>query len=101
MGSDEYASFCGGGLRLKGAKVNKKKKKRDKSAKSHLEKNLGTDLVKKGGDAEDKAKPKPERDNEEEEREEDEAPVDTRTETERRHHEIKRKRVRIHRLSNI
>ncbi|KAF5606810.1 DUF1754-domain protein [Fusarium subglutinans] len=40
MGSDDYAAVGGGGaLKLKGAKIHKKKKKRDKT---DLEKNLDT-----------------------------------------------------------
>ncbi|KAH7362632.1 hypothetical protein B0T11DRAFT_328671 [Plectosphaerella cucumerina] len=41
MPADDYASIGGGGLRLKGAKVSKKKKK-SKSKPTDLEKNLGT-----------------------------------------------------------
>ncbi|KAH6893272.1 hypothetical protein B0T10DRAFT_481870 [Thelonectria olida] len=93
MGSDEYAAVGGGGaLKLKGVKVHKKKKKRDKS---DLEKNLGTDLVKTASDSEGKKKNKPKLEKEAEVEEEDdyEGPVERRTESERRHEEIKRKRL--------
>lgn len=85
MASDEYSVVGGGGaLKLKGAKVHKKKKKRDKS---DLEKNIGKEVAKKGNAAEDKAKDKAD------EEDEDDRPVVQKTESEKRHEEIKRKRV--------
>ncbi|KAH7008397.1 hypothetical protein EDB80DRAFT_892832 [Ilyonectria destructans] len=86
MASDEYSVVGGGGaLKLKGAKVHKKKKKRDKS---DLEKNIGKEVVKKGNAAEDKkAKDKAD------EEEDDDRPVVQKTESEKRHEEIKRKRL--------
>lgn len=85
MASDEYSVVGGGGaLKLKGAKVHKKKKKRDKS---DLEKNILKEVVKKGNTAEDKkADTKADED-------EDDRPVVQKTESEKRHEEIKRKRV--------
>lgn len=85
MASDEYSVVGGGGaLKLKGAKVHKKKKKRDKS---DLEKNIGKEVAKKGNAAEDKAKDKAD------EEDEDDRPVVQKTESEKRHEEIKRKRL--------
>lgn len=87
MGSDDYAAIGGGGaLKLKGAKVQKKKKKKDKSG---LEKNLATgekDVVKKS-----KSLPKDEVEDKEEE--DVDEPSVQKTESERRHDEIKKKRV--------
>lgn len=84
MPSDEYAPVGGGGaLKLKGAKVTKKKKKKDKS---DMEKNIGGDA---GGkevaerQSHPRANPDPEGD----------APVSTKTESERRHEELRKKRV--------
>ncbi|KAH6987727.1 hypothetical protein BKA56DRAFT_577552 [Ilyonectria sp. MPI-CAGE-AT-0026] len=85
MASDEYSVVGGGGaLKLKGAKVHKKKKKRDKS---DLEKNMGKEVVTKGNAAEDNAKDKAD------EEDEDDRPVVQKTESEKRHEEIKRKRL--------
>lgn len=89
MASDEYSVVGGGGaLKLKGAKVHKKKKKRDKS---DLEKNIGKEVAKKGNAAEDKAKDKAK--DKADEEDEDDRPVVQKTESEKRHEEIKRKRV--------
>ena len=87
MASDEYSVVSGGGaLKLKGAKVQKKKKKKDKSS---LEKVIATGekgVVKKSnlpaeeGKADDKDS-------------DDERPAVQKTESERRHEETKRKRV--------
>lgn len=88
MPSDDYAVATGGGaLKLKGAKVSKKKKKKDKS---DLEKNLGKEVVRK-----DKL-PSEERREDEEERgeEEEQIPEANKTESERRHDELRKKRVR-------
>ncbi|KAG4259618.1 hypothetical protein FPRO06_06689 [Fusarium proliferatum] len=64
MGSDDYAAVGGGGaLKLKGAKIHKKKKKRDKT---DLQKNLDT-----GNNDEEKRKKKSE-DGEEQEPHDDE-----------------------------
>ncbi|KAF5717444.1 DUF1754-domain-containing protein [Fusarium mundagurra] len=60
MGSDDYAAVGGGGaLKLKGAKIHKKKKKRDKT---DLEKNLDT-----GNKDEEKRKKKKSEDGEKQE----------------------------------
>ncbi|KAH8733679.1 hypothetical protein BGZ61DRAFT_474340 [Ilyonectria robusta] len=89
MASDEYSVVGGGGaLKLKGAKVHKKKKKRDKS---DLEKNIGKEVAKKGNAAEDKAKDKAK--DKADEEDEDDRPVVQKTESEKRHEEIKRKRL--------
>lgn len=82
MPSDDYTTVGGGGaLKLKGAKVTKKKKRKDKS---DLEKNLGAGPSGKEV-AERGSLPR-------EEPEEDEA-VSTKTDSERRHDELKKKRV--------
>ncbi|KAM0301949.1 hypothetical protein HYE67_004283 [Fusarium culmorum] len=91
MGSDDYAAVGGGGaLKLKGAKINKKKKKRDKT---DLEKNLDT-----GSKDEEtrKKKKKDTADNEDDERShehDDEKPEVQKTESQKRHEEIKKKRL--------
>ncbi|KAF7550067.1 hypothetical protein G7Z17_g5986 [Cylindrodendrum hubeiense] len=86
MASDEYSTVGGGGaLRMKGAKVHKKKKKRDKS---NLEKNLGNEVAKKDSPAQDK-----EADDKADEDDEDNRPVVQKTESEKKHEEIKRKRL--------
>ncbi|KAK3196002.1 hypothetical protein K4F52_000870 [Lecanicillium sp. MT-2017a] len=93
MPSDDYKSFGGGGaLKLKGAKVDKKKKK--KAPKPDLEKNLSAGDEKavskrRGSDAEDdkKKNDKPASDNE------DERPVVPKTESERRYEETRKKRL--------
>lgn len=99
MPLDDYASLGGGALRLKGAKVTKKKKRKDKSG---LEKALSggeTSLVKAERDAgegrsdEEKRKSRRGRDEKEEEEEEEERPVVRKTEAEKRIDELKRKRV--------
>lgn len=77
MPSEEYKSAGGGALRIKGAKVKKHKKKKDKTA---LEKNL--------------TEPKKERSQEkEEEVEEAEPSRSNKTEAERRFEEARRKRL--------
>lgn len=116
MPSDDYAAVGGGGaLRIKGAKVQKKKKKRDKS---DLEKNLasGEDsdkaLVKststsskaEGSKRKDKRDADDDDDNERRDKdghsgEEDDAPAPQKTEAERRYDEVKKKRVSLRRLS--
>lgn len=86
MASDDYTAVGGGGaLKLKGSKVHKKKKKRDK--KTDLEKNL--DTGKREGPDPDKKK---EADDEPRD-EEDDRPEAQKTEAEKRHDEIKKKRV--------
>lgn len=72
---DDYAGSGGGALRLKGAKVTKKKKKRDKT------------LEKKAASVATVEKPE---DNDED----DAGPADRKTEAERRHEETRKKRVR-------
>ncbi|KAJ4168038.1 hypothetical protein NW754_011852 [Fusarium falciforme] len=87
MASDDYTAVGGGGaLKLKGSKVHKKKKKRDK--KTDLEKNLdtgkreGPDPDKKNKEADDEPRD-----------EEDDRPEVQKTEAEKRHDEIKKKRL--------
>ncbi|KAI8659656.1 hypothetical protein LRP88_06224 [Fusarium phalaenopsidis] len=87
MASDDYTAVGGGGaLKLKGSKVHKKKKKRDK--KTDLEKNLdtgkreGPDPDKKNKEADDEPRD-----------EEDDRPEAQKTEAEKRHDEIKKKRL--------
>lgn len=77
-------------MKLKGSKVHKKKKKRDK--KTDLEKNL--DTGKREGPDPDRKKNK-EVDDEEQprEEEEDDRPAAQKTEAEKRHDEIKKKRL--------
>lgn len=123
MPSDDYAVVSGGGaLKLKGAKIGKKKKK--KSAKTDLEKNLATGdessvaLVKRdtladghddNGDYDDasasalkKRKKSPNREASGEDAQDDDdddnerLPMVQKTEAERRHEEVRRKRVRIY-----
>ncbi|RMJ19802.1 hypothetical protein CDV36_000459 [Fusarium kuroshium] len=96
MASDDYTAVGGGGaLKLKGSKVHKKKKKRDK--KTDLEKNL--DTGKREGPDPDRKKKNKEvvNDDEEqqprEEEEEDDRPQAQKTEAEKRHDEIKKKRL--------
>lgn len=87
MPSDDYAVIGGGGaLKLKGAKVSKKKKKRDKT---DLEKNVAGDsaLVKKT------KSPEVEDDKREEDREEEPLVPAIKTESERRYEEVRKKRV--------
>ncbi|POR36795.1 Uncharacterized protein TPAR_03041 [Tolypocladium paradoxum] len=87
MPSDDYAAVGGGALRIKGAKVQKKKKKKDKSA---LEKNLsaGDKAVVKEDAAEKRAKSV-----EQEDRDDDEASAVPKTEAEKRYEEVKKKRL--------
>ena len=79
MPSEEYKSAGGGALRIKGAKVKKHKKKKDKTA---LEKNL----------AEPKKEEEESKDKEEAE-EEDDPPRSHKTDAERRFEEARRKRL--------
>lgn len=79
MTSDDYTAVGGGGLRLKGAKITKKKKKKDKSS---LEKNLDTTVTNRSSS--------PKKDDRDEG---DEAPGATKTEAELRYEEFKKKRV--------
>ncbi|KAL7945603.1 hypothetical protein V8C42DRAFT_323631 [Trichoderma barbatum] len=101
MGSDDYKAMGGGALKLKGAKVSKKKKK---AAKSDLEKNLSTGhdaaLVKKDSDdtstrSRDKKKSREDdhRSNEDGEDKEEDQPVVLKTESERRYEETRKKRL--------
>lgn len=83
MPSEEYKSAGGGALRIKGAKVKKHKKKKDKTA---LEKNLAEPK-------EDKSQDK-DKDKHEEEVEEEEQPSrGHKTEAEQRFEEARRKRL--------
>lgn len=96
MASDDYTAVGGGGLRLKGAKVQKKKKKRDKT---DLEKNLSSgekEVVKKSkAPKEEKADKEDDKNKEDEKSDDDDQPQVQKTESERRHEEIKRKRVSL------
>ncbi|KAF4984943.1 hypothetical protein FDECE_16951 [Fusarium decemcellulare] len=91
MGSDEYTAVGGGGaLKLKGAKVHKKKKKRDKT---DLEKNLGTGKRERKDDGDDDDDNKRKKTDDEPRDEEDEEHEVQKTEAEKRHEEIKKKRL--------
>ena len=93
MPIDDYASAGGGALRLKGAKVTKKKKRKDKSG---LEKALsGGDgaLVKADRDGEGEKKRKKSGDEQDGEEREEDRPLVKKTEAEKRIDELKRKRV--------
>jgi protein FAM32A len=93
MPGDEYASVGGGGaLKLKGAKVGKKKKRKDKS---DLEKNLATGEITKV----DRAQSKQEDDPEASRAEEDEVSEPKKTESELRYEEFKKKRVSCYYLT--
>ncbi|SCN73876.1 uncharacterized protein FFB20_04459 [Fusarium fujikuroi] len=86
MGSDDYAAVGGGGaLRLKGAKIHKKKKKRDKT---DLQKNLDT-----GNKDEEKRKKNSEDGEEQEPHDDEDKPEVQKTEAQKRHEEIKKKRL--------
>lgn len=88
MPSDDYVSVGGGGaLKLKGAKVNKKKKK--KNTKPDLEKNLEL------GSESSSRKAITKRDGDENDDHEDngDAPERYKTETERRYEEARKKKV--------
>ncbi|KAK0379342.1 hypothetical protein CLIM01_03268 [Colletotrichum limetticola] len=105
MPLDDYASAVGGGLKLKGAKVTKPKKKKRRD-KTDLEKNLetgdqgsSTALVKhreeSAGDLKLKSKKKsedPEEDRDNDDDDEGSGRVVQKTEAERRYEERKRKR---------
>ena len=99
MPSDEYTIVGGGALRLKGAKVDKKKKTKKKKGKSDLEKNLSTGeetaVIKKEDSPateEDKASGRGDVANLGEEELEEEV---RKTEAELRYEEYKKKRVRF------
>jgi protein FAM32A len=95
MPSDEYTVVGGGALKLKGAKVDKKKKQKKKKGKPDLEKNLSTGdetaVVKKDSPPteEDKGSGKDVANLAEEELEEEVR----KTEAELRYEEYKKKRV--------
>lgn len=100
MPSGDYAAIGGGALKLKGAKVQKTKKKKRKD-KSDLEKNLSggetSEVVKTNtettpADAQD-AHPSQRNSNNDDD-DDEEAPELRKTEAERRYEEVKRKRVR-------
>ncbi|KAI1043286.1 hypothetical protein LB505_002082 [Fusarium chuoi] len=85
MGSDDYAAVGGGGaLKLKGAKIHKKKKKRDKT---DLEKNLDT------GNKDEEKRKKSEDGEKQEPHDDEEKPEVQKTEAQKRHEEIKKKRA--------
>ncbi|KAK1491972.1 hypothetical protein CCUS01_14198 [Colletotrichum cuscutae] len=108
MPLDDYASAVGGGLKLKGAKVTKPKKKKRRD-KTDLEKNLetgdqgggsSTALVKhreeSAGDSKSKSKKKsedPDEDRDNDDDDEGSGRVVQKTEAERRYEERKRKRL--------
>ncbi|KAK1718457.1 hypothetical protein BDP67DRAFT_574968 [Colletotrichum lupini] len=109
MPLDDYASAVGGGLKLKGAKVTKPKKKKRRD-KTDLEKNLetgdqggsssSTALVKHreepAGDSKSKSKKKgedPDEDRDNDDDDEGSGRVVQKTEAERRYEERKRKRL--------
>ena len=84
MPSGDYAAVGGGALKIKGAKVQKKKKKRDKSS---VEKTLNEDersVAKKDDNKEDT-----------DGRTEEDSHQDRKTESEKRYEEVRRKRVRV------
>ncbi|CAJ2508058.1 Uu.00g092440.m01.CDS01 [Anthostomella pinea] len=98
MPADEYASVGGGGaLKLKGGKVQKSKKKKNKEKSSNLERSLSTgldpttskELDKKAqrlhGDEEDAGK--------RHQSDDEEGTVEHKTEAERRHAEFARKKM--------
>lgn len=90
MPSDDYTTVGGGGaLKLKGAKVTKKKKRKDKA---DLEKNLGAGLS--GKEVAERGSLPREQPEEHEEGE-------TKTESERRHDELKKKRVCGHKAFEV
>lgn len=97
MPPDEYASV-GGGLKLKGAKIGKKKRRKEKT---DLERNLGdgsgAGAVARRSEDERKKKSKSEEptagDEQVADGEDDAGPVVHKTEAERRHEERKRRRV--------
>ncbi|KAF5026528.1 hypothetical protein F66182_1388 [Fusarium sp. NRRL 66182] len=89
MGSDDYAAVGGGGaLKLKGAKVHRKKKKRDKT---DLEKNL--DVGNKDDEKKKRRKEKEEDVDEPRDEDDEEKPETQKTEAQKRHEEIKKKRL--------
>ncbi|KAF4449823.1 hypothetical protein F53441_7018 [Fusarium austroafricanum] len=89
MGSDDYAAVGGSGaLKLKGAKVHKKKKKRSKT---DLEKNLATGN--KDEEREKKKENKEEEDDELRKDDDEDKPEAQKTEAQKRHEEIKKKRL--------
>uniref|UniRef100_A0A0D2XV31 Protein FAM32A n=2 Tax=Fusarium oxysporum TaxID=5507 RepID=A0A0D2XV31_FUSOF len=86
MGSNDYAAVGGGGaLKLKGAKIHKKKKKRDKT---DLEKNLDT-----GNKDEEKRRKKDREEQEPHDEDDEDKPEVQKTEAQKRHEEIKKKRL--------
>lgn len=93
MPSGDYSAVGGGALKLKGAKVQKKKKKRDKSV---LEKSLsateGTLVQKDSPVATEKQADDGDANND---RPEDHVPSANKTESERKYDEIRKKRVSI------
>ena len=96
MPLDDYTSAGGGALRLKGAKVTKKKKKKDKGSLAKALSGGDTSLVQadRDGDASEKRrKDSGGKDGSEEEDKEEDSPIVKKTEAERRLEELKRKRV--------
>ncbi|KYK61578.1 hypothetical protein DCS_02721 [Drechmeria coniospora] len=92
MPSDDYTAVGGGGaLRMKGAKVQKKKKKKDKSALGKGLLDSAEKAMVKQGDGKSDKRPT----SEDREADEDDcaAPVPQKTESERRYEEVKRKRL--------
>lgn len=94
MPSGDYTAVGGGALKLKGAKVQKKKKKRDKA---DLEKNISTGQgsVTKTDSPPTTAKPTDDAE-EQNSHSDNDTPVAMKTESERKYDEIRKKRVRAH-----
>lgn len=93
MPSGDYSAVGGGALKLKGAKIQKKKKKRDKS---DLEKSLSATegaVVKKDSPA--ATEKQADESDANEDRPEDQVPSAHKTESERKYDEIRKKRVSI------
>ncbi|KAG5978148.1 hypothetical protein E4U55_006342 [Claviceps digitariae] len=85
MPSGDYTTIGGGALKLKGAKIQKKKKKR--KDKNDLEKNLSS------GDTNDIIKTKSNDNAHDNAHDEEDVPDVRKTESERRYEEVKRKRL--------
>jgi protein FAM32A len=113
MAGDDYSVAGGGGLRLKGAKVKKHKKKKDKTAVAdkvnELDKALSSSLSSSGGGARDAAGDDEKSraalavgsagkngggDDGDRDHDQDQQPTRYKTEAERRFEEAKRKKVR-------
>lgn len=90
MPSGDYSNVGGGALKLKGGKVQKKKKKKDKSG---LEKSLASE---DGAIVEKSSVPPEDRDKDgSADEKDDHRPAPQKTESERRYEETRKKRVRF------